>query len=69
MAFIFPGNVVVGPKFRNKLVLLERPNDGTVAMQCGDVDDANFPIIRDYGLMLPNTVSSSHLLMVFILIH
>lgn len=57
MAIIFPGNGVIA-QFRNKLVLLERPNDGTVAMQYGDIDDVNFAFLQDYGPTLPNTVSS-----------
>ncbi|KAF5181649.1 Phytochrome-dependent late-flowering [Thalictrum thalictroides] len=53
------GNVVSSvTKARNRLMMSEKLNDGTVAMQYGDVDDSDFLLVEDYLPTLPNTVSS-----------
>lgn len=35
----------------------EKPNDGTVAMYYGEIDEAEFLAAEDYLPTLPNTVS------------
>lgn len=38
----------------------EKPNDGTVAMHIGEIEDAEYFTAEDYLPTLPNTVSSEH---------
>ncbi|KAF9587950.1 hypothetical protein IFM89_006275 [Coptis chinensis] len=45
------GNV---PKARNRLMMSEKQNDGTVAMQYGDIDDNDFQFLEDHMPTLPN---------------
>ncbi|KAF9615063.1 hypothetical protein IFM89_021634 [Coptis chinensis] len=49
------GNVSIVPKARNRLVMSEKQNDGTVAMQYGDIDDNDFQLVEDHMPTLPNT--------------
>ena len=51
------GNVVYLPKQRTRLIMSERPNDGTVAMYYGEVDDGDFLSAEEHLPTLPNTVS------------
>lgn len=52
----------VVPKIRTRMVMSEKPIDGTVAWYHGDIDDGDvFPVVfpaEDFLLTLPNTVSS-----------
>ena len=51
------GNVVsYVPKLRTKLIMSEKPNDGTVAMFYGEVDESEFHAAQDHLPTLPNTV-------------
>lgn len=40
---------------RTRLIMSEKPSDGTVAMHYGDIDDSDFLIAEDYLPTLPNT--------------
>lgn len=39
------------------MIMSEKPNDGTVAMHYGDIEDADYLAAEDYLPTLPNTVS------------
>ncbi|KAM1717014.1 hypothetical protein ACFX11_024906 [Malus domestica] len=52
---IVQGNVVYLPKQRTRLIMSERPNDGTVAMYYGEVDDGDFLSAEEHLPTLPNT--------------
>lgn len=45
------------PRIRTKLVMSEKPVDGTVAWYQGDIDDGDVSSAEDFLLALPNTVS------------
>ncbi|KAF9599608.1 hypothetical protein IFM89_001104 [Coptis chinensis] len=45
------GNV---PKARNRLMMSEKQNDGTVAIQYGVIDDNDFQFLKDHMPTLPN---------------
>lgn len=56
--FSSTGNVVsVVPKLRTRMIMSEKPSDGTVAMHYGDIDDGDFLAAEDHLPTLPNTVS------------
>lgn len=42
------------------MIMSEKPNDGTVAMHIGEIEDAEYFTAEDYLPTLPNTVSSEH---------
>ncbi|KAK6268285.1 hypothetical protein QUC31_012445 [Theobroma cacao] len=56
---VVQGNVVsVVPRVRTRMIMSEKPTDGTVAMFYGDIDDGDIPGAEDYIShfpMLPNT--------------
>lgn len=45
------------PKLRTRMIMSEKPSDGTVAMYYGDIEDADFLAAEDHLPTLPNTVS------------
>lgn len=45
-------------RLRSRVILSEKPNDGTVAITYEDIDDSVFLAIEDCLPTLPNTVSS-----------
>ena len=45
------------PKARTRLIMSEKPNDGTVAIHIGEIEDAQYLAAEDYLPTLPNTVS------------
>ncbi|XAR49868.1 hypothetical protein NMG60_11004036 [Bertholletia excelsa] len=50
-----PGNgFPTGPRGRNRMIMSMKPNDGTVAMHYGDIDDGEFLASEDYLPTLPN---------------
>ncbi|KAI4355402.1 hypothetical protein L6164_004181 [Bauhinia variegata] len=59
--FVLPERVVQGnavsfiPKVRTRMIMFEKPSDGTVAMHYGDIDDVDFLASEDYLPTLPNT--------------
>lgn len=56
---IFSGNVPAAvPKIVTRLVMSEKPIDGTVAWYQGEIDDGDGFPAEDHMLALPNTVSS-----------
>ncbi|KAF3451997.1 hypothetical protein FNV43_RR08093 [Rhamnella rubrinervis] len=61
IAFLQPERVVQGsvvscvPKIRFRMIMSEKPNDGTVAMHYGEIDDNEFLAAEDYLPTLPNT--------------
>ncbi|CAI0470787.1 unnamed protein product [Linum tenue] len=53
---VLQGNVVAYvPKARARMVLMEKSNDGTVAMHYGDLDDGDILSAEEYLPTLPNT--------------
>lgn len=48
------------------MVMLEKVNDGTVAMYCGDKEDGDILAVEEYLPILPNTVSFLHKLLISI---
>lgn len=42
----------------SRLIMMEKPFDGTVAMQYGDTDDSDLPSSVDCWQTLPTTVRS-----------
>lgn len=44
------------------MIMSEKPNDGTVAMHIGEMEDAEYLTAEDYLPTLPNAVSSEHTL-------
>lgn len=55
---IFSGTVSsYVPRIRTRLVMTEKPIDGTVAWYQGDIDDGDVFPAEDHLLALPNTVS------------
>lgn len=40
------------------MILSGKPNDGTIAMHYGDIEDNDYWAIEDYLPTLPNAVSS-----------
>ncbi|XP_068335447.1 protein PHYTOCHROME-DEPENDENT LATE-FLOWERING-like [Pyrus communis] len=52
---IVQGNVVYLPKQRTRLIVSERPNDGTVAMYYGEVEDGDFLSAEEHLPTLSNT--------------
>ncbi|KAE9595880.1 hypothetical protein Lal_00030581 [Lupinus albus] len=61
LSFFFPERVVQGnvvsivPRLRTRMIMSEKPSDGTVAMHYGDIDDGDFAAAEDYLPTLPNT--------------
>ncbi|XP_022147223.1 uncharacterized protein LOC111016216 isoform X2 [Momordica charantia] len=56
---IHQGNMVpYVSRFRGRVILSEKPNDGTVAITYEDIDDSNFFAIEDCLPTLPNTISA-----------
>lgn len=50
------GNVIpVSPVVRTRMIMSEKPNDGTVAMHYGDLDDGDFMNVENHLPTLPNT--------------
>lgn len=47
------------PKARTRLIMSEKPNDGSVAFHIGEIEDAQYLAAEDYLPTLPNTVSFS----------
>lgn len=43
------------PKARTRLIMSEKPNDGTVAIHIGEIEDAQYLAAEDYLPTLPNT--------------
>lgn len=54
--FSSTGTVQLVHRMRTRLILSEKPSDGTVAMHYGD-EDYDFLAMEDYLPTLPNTVS------------
>ncbi|KAK6914660.1 Spt20-like, SEP domain [Dillenia turbinata] len=53
---VLQGNSVsVVPKVRTRMIMSEKPNDGTVAMHYGDIDDGDFLTAEDRLPTLPST--------------
>lgn len=48
-------SVQVPAKSRNRMIMSEKPNDGTVAMHYGEIEDADYLAAEDYLPTLPNT--------------
>jgi len=58
ITFLQPGNVgSYIPKLCTRMIMLEKPSDGTVAMHYGEPEDGDFLSVEDYLPTLPNTVS------------
>ncbi|CAL0307891.1 unnamed protein product [Lupinus luteus] len=61
LSFFFPERVVQGnvvsivPRLRTRMIMSEKPSDGTVAMHYGDIDDGDFVAAEDHLPTLPNT--------------
>ncbi|KAK4269052.1 hypothetical protein QN277_022257 [Acacia crassicarpa] len=52
---VLQGNVVsLVPKLRTRLIMSEKPSDGTVAMHYGDIEDVDFLAAEDHLPTLPN---------------
>jgi hypothetical protein len=52
------GNVVsYVQRVRNRMIMSEKPNDGTVVMHYGEADEFDVLSAEDYLPTLPNTVS------------
>ncbi|KAA8540341.1 hypothetical protein F0562_024740 [Nyssa sinensis] len=43
------------PKARTRMIMSEKPSDGTVAMHYGDIEDGDYLAVEDYLPTLPNT--------------
>lgn len=50
------------PKIQTRMIMSEKPSDGTVAMHFGDIEYNQFLAMEDYLPTLPNTVSVPHIL-------
>ncbi|KAF7843627.1 protein PHYTOCHROME-DEPENDENT LATE-FLOWERING isoform X1 [Senna tora] len=65
LTFLLPERVVQGnqvsvvPKLRTRMIMSEKPSDGTVAMHYGEIDDGDFLAAEDHLPTLPNTVDAS----------
>ncbi|XP_058743756.1 protein PHYTOCHROME-DEPENDENT LATE-FLOWERING isoform X1 [Vicia villosa] len=61
LSFIWNERVVQGnvtslvPRFRTRLIMAEKPSDGTVALHYGDIDESDFIAAEDHLPTLPNT--------------
>ncbi|KAJ0096396.1 hypothetical protein Patl1_29055 [Pistacia atlantica] len=56
---ILQGNVVsIVHRLRTRMVMLEKVNDGTVAMYCGDKEEGDILAVEEYLPILPNTHSA-----------
>ena len=56
--FSSAGNVVsLVPRLRIRMIMSEKPSDGTVAMHYGDIDEGDLISAEDHLPTLPNTVS------------
>lgn len=53
------------PKFRTRMIMSEKQNDGTVAMLHGDAE-GDFHAVEDYLPTLPNTVSFTRRITAFL---
>ncbi|KAJ7951479.1 Transcription factor SPT20-like [Quillaja saponaria] len=59
--FLLPERVVQGndisyiPKIRTRMIMSEKPFDGTVAMHYGEIEDGDYLAAEDYLPTLPNT--------------
>lgn len=42
------------------MIMSEKPNDGTVAMHIGEIEEVEYTTAEDYLPTLPNTVSVLH---------
>jgi len=49
--------IPVSPTIKTRMIMSEKPNDGTVAMHYGDLEDVDYLNAEDYLPTLPNTVS------------
>lgn len=45
------------PKVKTRMIMSEKPNDGTVVMFHGEIEDGDFLAAEDHLPTLPNTVS------------
>lgn len=52
----------VSCRARTRMIMSEKPYDGTVAMHYGEIEDGEFLAVEDYLPTLPNTVSSVRIL-------
>ncbi|AET01824.2 protein PHYTOCHROME-DEPENDENT LATE-FLOWERING isoform X2 [Medicago truncatula] len=53
---VVQGNVVnLVPRFRTRMIMAEKPSDGTVALHYGDIDESDFIGAEDHLPTLPNT--------------
>ncbi|PNY13724.1 protein FAM48A, partial [Trifolium pratense] len=53
---VVQGNVVtVVPKCRTRMIMAEKPSDGTVALHYGDIDESDYIGAEDHLPTLPNT--------------
>lgn len=48
------------PKARTRMVLSEKPNDGTVSMLIGEIEEVEYTNVEEHLPTLPNTVSVVH---------
>lgn len=56
--FSASGNVVtIVSRLRTRMIMSEKPSNGTVSMHYGDIDDGDFVAAEDHLPTLPNTVS------------
>ncbi|KAE9605816.1 hypothetical protein Lal_00025579 [Lupinus albus] len=61
LSFFFPERVIQGnvvsivPRLRTRMIMSEKPSDGTVAMHYGDIDEDDFVDAEDHLPTLPNT--------------
>ncbi|XP_028752169.1 protein PHYTOCHROME-DEPENDENT LATE-FLOWERING isoform X2 [Neltuma alba] len=63
---VVQGNVVsLVPKLRTRLIMSEKPSDGTVAMHYGDIEDVDFLAAEDHLPTLPNAHFADLLAMQF----
>lgn len=56
--FAFVENTV-SYRVRTRMIMSEKPYDGTVAMHYGEIEDGDFLSAEDYLPSLPNTVSTA----------
>ncbi|PHT45852.1 hypothetical protein CQW23_15010 [Capsicum baccatum] len=52
---ILQGNGSYVHKLRTRMIMSEKPNDGTVALCIGEIEEADFTAAEDYFPTLPNT--------------
>lgn len=52
----------VSSSVRTRMIMSEKPYDGTVAMHYGEIDEFDILAVEDYLPTLPNTVSSARVL-------